>query len=156
MERMGSSPEFGKESLVQLADDGFVRGGVAEEEAEESHGKDEFGLVFQLYSAEPERKGFRNLNSNVLESRQARSVPMETKLIDVKKENMPLKKLLELVSSGIEVVLTEGKSPVARLLPVSRKVKAERVPGLSAGKIWISSDFDDLLPDEFWLGEGII
>jgi len=26
----------------------------------------------------------------------------------------------------------------------------------SAGKIWISPDFDDPLPDEFWLGEGII
>ena len=81
---------------------------------------------------------------------------METKLIDVQKENMPLKKLLELVSSGIDVVLTEGKSPVARLMPVARKVKAERVPGLSAGKIWISPDFDDPLPDEFWLGKGII
>ncbi len=81
---------------------------------------------------------------------------METKLIDVKKENMPLKKLLEFVSSGIEVVLTEGKSPVARVVAVPRKVKAERVLGLHTGKMWISPDFDDPLPDEFWLGEGIL
>ena len=78
---------------------------------------------------------------------------METKLIDVKKENMPLQKLLELVASGLDVVLTEGKSPVARVVPVPRKVKARRVPGLNPGKIWISPDFDDPLPDSFWLGE---
>ena len=81
---------------------------------------------------------------------------METKLIDVKKENMPLQKLLELVASGLDVVLTEGKSPVARIVPGSPKVKAPRVPGLSAGKIWISPDFDDPLPDSFWLGVGIL
>ena len=81
---------------------------------------------------------------------------METKLIDVKKENMPLQKLLELVASGLDVVLTEGKSPVARLVPVSRKVKTPHVLGLHAGKIWISPDFDDPLPDSFWLGEGIL
>lgn len=31
--------------------------------------------------------------------------------------------------------------------------KKERIPGLHAGMIWISDDFDDPLPDEFWLGE---
>lgn len=81
---------------------------------------------------------------------------METKLIDVKKENMSLQKLLELVASGLDVVLTEGKSPVARIVPVARKVKAPRVMGLHAGQIWVSPDFDDPLPDEFWLGEGIL
>lgn len=81
---------------------------------------------------------------------------METKLIDVKKENMPLQKLLELVASGLDVVLTEGKSPVARVVAVSPKVKTERVLGLHTGKMWISPDFDDPLPDEFWLGEGIL
>ncbi len=29
----------------------------------------------------------------------------------------------------------------------------ERIPGLNAGMIWISDDFDDPLPDSFWLGE---
>ncbi len=32
-------------------------------------------------------------------------------------------------------------------------VPQERIPGLHAGMIWISDDFDDPLPDEFWLGE---
>jgi hypothetical protein len=29
----------------------------------------------------------------------------------------------------------------------------ERIPGLHAGTTWVSDDFDDPLPDEFWLGE---
>jgi len=27
------------------------------------------------------------------------------------------------------------------------------IPGLHAGLVWISPDFNDPLPDEFWLGE---
>lgn len=30
---------------------------------------------------------------------------------------------------------------------------SQRIPGLHADTIWISDDFDDPLPDEFWLGE---
>jgi hypothetical protein len=28
-----------------------------------------------------------------------------------------------------------------------------RTPGLHQGEIWMSEDFNDSLPDEFWLGE---
>jgi antitoxin (DNA-binding transcriptional repressor) of toxin-antitoxin stability system len=80
---------------------------------------------------------------------------MAVKWIDVK-EDMPLKKLLEIVASGVDVVLMENKSPVARVVSMPRKVNKPRVSGLSAGKIWISPDFDDPLPDEFWLGNGIL
>ncbi len=78
---------------------------------------------------------------------------METKMIDIKKEDTPLNKLLAFVSAGMEVVLTEGKVPVARIVPVSHGA-GERIPGLHLGKVWISSDFDTPLPDSFWLGEG--
>lgn len=30
---------------------------------------------------------------------------------------------------------------------------ATRVAGLHAGMAWVSDDFDEPLPDEFWLGE---
>jgi antitoxin (DNA-binding transcriptional repressor) of toxin-antitoxin stability system len=79
---------------------------------------------------------------------------METKWIEIK-DNMPLKKLLEFVSSGMEVVLTDDKSPVARLVPLAHGVGA-RVPGLHKGKVWISPDFDAPLSDSFWLGEGVV
>lgn len=31
--------------------------------------------------------------------------------------------------------------------------KPQRIPGLHQGMGWISDNFDDPLPDEFWLGE---
>ena len=33
------------------------------------------------------------------------------------------------------------------------KVKNSRVAGLHEGQVWMSDDFDDPLPDSFWLGE---
>jgi predicted HTH domain antitoxin len=43
-------------------------------------------------------------------------------------------------------------SPVVpeKEIPVSSK---KRVLGMHRGQIWVSDDFDDPLPDEFWLGE---
>ncbi|MBV9849913.1 MAG: hypothetical protein JO250_09595 [Armatimonadetes bacterium] len=29
----------------------------------------------------------------------------------------------------------------------------ERIPALHRGQVWIADDFDDPLPDSFWLGE---
>lgn len=80
---------------------------------------------------------------------------METKLVDIQKENTPLKKLLAFVSSGMEVLLTDGKVPVARIVPVAQG-KGARIPGLHSGKVWVSPDFDAPLPDSFWLGEGAV
>jgi hypothetical protein len=36
---------------------------------------------------------------------------------------------------------------------VSNLSHAPRTPGLHQGEIWMSDDFNDPLPDEFWLGE---
>ena len=35
----------------------------------------------------------------------------------------------------------------------SEKLSFERVAGLHSGQIWMSDDFNDPLPDEFWLGD---
>lgn len=32
-------------------------------------------------------------------------------------------------------------------------VSTQRVPDLHRGQVWMSDDFDEPLPDEFWLGE---
>ena len=32
-------------------------------------------------------------------------------------------------------------------------VPTQRVPDLHQGQVWMSDDFDEPLPDEFWLGE---
>ncbi len=55
--------------------------------------------------------------------------------------------------SGDEIVLEENGKPIAKITPI---VEAEqpapkpRVFGLGKGKTWMSNDFDDELPDEFW------
>ena len=72
---------------------------------------------------------------------------MSTQTIDVNKATTDLKGLLSLVAEGTEVVLTEGDTPVARLVPMGK-----RVAGLHSGVIWTSEDFDEPLPEEFWTG----
>jgi len=58
--------------------------------------------------------------------------------------------LLAQTLAGNEVVITEDRRPVARLVPVDQS-KKKRVAGLNRGAIWTSEDFDEPLPNEFWL-----
>ena len=81
---------------------------------------------------------------------------MLTKMVEVK-ENQSVKDLLLLLEGETEIILTEDNQPIARILPVEQPETeaGPRVPGLFPG-IWMSDDFDDPLPDEFWLGEDIL
>ena len=76
----------------------------------------------------------------------------EKKAVEVQEAQSHLKEILSLVGTGIEVLITEGDTPIARLLPVESKSNA-RVAGLHAGAIWTSEDFDEPLPETFWTGE---
>ena len=77
---------------------------------------------------------------------------MTVQTIDLLKTPTDLKKLLFLVGKGEDVLLVEGAKPLARVVPMVSS-GAARVPGLHAGAIWTSDDFDAPLPDEFWTGE---
>ncbi len=77
---------------------------------------------------------------------------MTVQTIDLLKTPTDLKKLLSFVNKGEEILLTEGSKPVARVLPMFTS-EAARVPGLHAGAIWMSDDFDAPLSDEFWMGQ---
>jgi len=59
-------------------------------------------------------------------------------------------KLLSMVST--EIILMEGSTFIARLVPVSSSTSS-RLPNLHSGAIWTSDDFDQPLPDEFWMAE---
>jgi antitoxin (DNA-binding transcriptional repressor) of toxin-antitoxin stability system len=72
---------------------------------------------------------------------------MTLKTVDVNKTRKSLKRLLSMVSAGTEIIITEGDNPIARLIPAGI-----RVAGLHTGSIWTSKDFDEPLPDEFWVG----
>lgn len=72
---------------------------------------------------------------------------MLAKTIDIRSERPDLDNLLSIIAEGTEVLLTDGDIPVARLVPIGK-----RVAGLHAGAIWTSDDFDEPLPEEFWTG----
>jgi antitoxin (DNA-binding transcriptional repressor) of toxin-antitoxin stability system len=74
---------------------------------------------------------------------------METRTIDLKDATFGLGELLTQVAEGVEILLVEGDTPLARLVPV----QPPRQAGLGAGAIQVSEDFDDPLPDEFWMGD---
>ena len=74
-----------------------------------------------------------------------------TKTIDIIKikAKTQLSKLLSLALKGNEVIITEGKKPLAKVIPVVQSKKT-RIAGLNRGKIWTSNDFDEPLPKRFW------
>jgi len=88
----------------------------------------------------------RSLAQRNRESVQGETLVL-TRQIDVKEAQAQLQELLSQIASGVEWVLTDKMTPVARLVPISI-----RAAGLHAGAIWTSPDFDEPLPDEFWMG----
>ncbi len=70
---------------------------------------------------------------------------MQTQTVDVSEAQAHFQELLRRVATGVHVVLSENEKPVAHLLPAG-----VRIPGLHAGDIWTSEDFDAPLPDQFW------
>jgi hypothetical protein len=62
--------------------------------------------------------------------------------------------LLGLLEADTEVVLMNGDTPIAKLMPMNdaAPAKRERVADLYP-TLWVSDDFDDLLPGEYWLKE---
>lgn len=77
---------------------------------------------------------------------------MATKSVDLHDAQSNLKELLSHLADGDEIVLTDGKQPVARVLPVAVPALV-RQPGLHPGAIRTSDDFDAALPEEFWAGD---
>lgn len=74
---------------------------------------------------------------------------MQTKTVDVHEAQAHLAELLSLVTAGTEIILTEGSTPLARIVPMAR-APTPRVAGLHPGAIWTSEDFDEPLPEDFW------
>jgi hypothetical protein len=68
-----------------------------------------------------------------------------------------LEKIVHELASVPEPLLVE----VLNLIQVAKNNASEfdkksvctRIPGLHQGQIWMSEDFNQPLPDEFWLGE---
>lgn len=52
----------------------------------------------------------------------------------------------------IQALSHELQQQYAHTTAVSSPTAAQRIAGLDKGTFWMSEDFDDELPDEFWLG----
>jgi len=76
---------------------------------------------------------------------------MATKTVELSEAQDQLAELVAQAASGMDVILTEGNAPRARLLAVAGG-SARRVPGLHPASMETSDDFDAPLPDDFWAG----
>lgn len=75
---------------------------------------------------------------------------MPTTTVDIGKTPTELADLLSLTLQGTEVIIAKDDQELARLVPVVQR--KPRIGNLNPGSISITSDFDDPLPDDFWLG----
>ncbi len=62
-----------------------------------------------------------------------------------------LSQLVERAAAGEEIIIAKAGRPKARLVPI-QKTQRRRKPGLWKGRVWISDDFDDPLPDDILAG----
>jgi prevent-host-death family protein len=68
--------------------------------------------------------------------------------VNIYEAKTQLSKLVDLASSGTDVVIARAGKPVARLTTLNKKEKRTYTLGLLEGKGWIADDFDAPLPDE--------
>ena len=91
-----------------------------------------------------------------------------TTVVDIEEAQSKLKLLLARVREGDEIVIEENGEKIGTFVPTPKRNggakptaglgqqsvdpmgKKPRVLGLGRGTIWMSEDFNDELPDEFW------
>lgn len=77
---------------------------------------------------------------------------MSTTIIDIQKNSISVIDLLSLIQDNTEVVLTDGDIALAKVTPINHfQGKITPKAGLHLGAMVMSDDFDEPLPDEFWL-----
>ena len=68
------------------------------------------------------------------------------KTVNIHEAKTHLSKLLKRVMSGERIVIAKAGKPIAVLVPIG-VVPDNRIPGMDAGKLVISPDFDAPLPE---------
>lgn len=76
---------------------------------------------------------------------------MTTRTVTVSDIQARLPQVLSMVSAGDVVIISEDDKPLAKIVPIQKQGN-RRIAGLNKDKIQISPDFDDALPEKFWLG----
>jgi len=75
----------------------------------------------------------------------------QTTTVEVQELPARFAELISLAAGGTEVIVTEGSTPRARLVPLP--TGQVRVAELHPGAIEAAADFDAPLPEEFWSGK---
>lgn len=78
---------------------------------------------------------------------------MSTKTVNIHEAKTHLSELLALALEGEEIIIAKANKPLVRLVPVEAPIQ-KRVFGMHRGQIWMSNDFNEPLPEEFWMGNG--
>ena len=78
---------------------------------------------------------------------------MSSKAVTIEAESAQLNELLILVEKGQEIIIARGRKPVAKLVAISHQPQ-RRTFGMYAGKIRMTDDFAEPLPEDYWLGNG--
>lgn len=68
------------------------------------------------------------------------------KIVNIHEAKTHLSKILKRVMSGEKIVIAKAGKPIALLSPIDQ-VPNPRIPGIDAGKVEISPDFDAPLPE---------
>ena len=68
-------------------------------------------------------------------------------VVNIHAAKTQLSRLLDAATAGEEVIIARAGKPVARLVPISEAKQPRRL-GTLAGKLHVSDDFDDPLPDD--------
>lgn len=81
-----------------------------------------------------------------------------TRTINIDEVKNSIQAVIALTRNGDEIIIEENGEPVVKVTPIEKpeNIKKERVLGLGVGRgegYFMSEDFNDELPDEFWLGE---
>jgi prevent-host-death family protein len=67
-------------------------------------------------------------------------------IVDIHEAKTHLSKLLKRVMSGERIIIAKAGKPVAVLSPIS-EVPSDPTPGMDAGQLVISPDFDAPMPE---------
>jgi antitoxin (DNA-binding transcriptional repressor) of toxin-antitoxin stability system len=75
---------------------------------------------------------------------------MTSKIVTVEEAETRLLELISLAEQGEDIVISHKDQPKVKLVPIGQSPQ-KRIFGQKRGQIWMSPDFDDPLPDDFWL-----
>jgi prevent-host-death family protein len=66
--------------------------------------------------------------------------------VNIHEAKTHLSRLVDEAVRGGEVIIARGNKPLVKLVPIAEARPPRRL-GTAAGKVWMSEDFDEPLPD---------